>query len=185
LHAQPQTQRDADPSRTTGTLKVGESHDRIRSEPKRAAAPSLPAATAAPPRAPAPTASDWFTRGNQFAASGDYQRAALAYERGLSVAPDNPALHLALGRALAHLPSKRGRAEEVLRKAVELAPFSSRPYTELGLLYQAAGRKDVARKFLEKALSIKPNDILARKTLDELDGDSKSGGLLKKLFQTE
>ena len=149
-----------------------------------------------PPAAPEPvreatvtgslSAVDLFKHGQLFAAKGDHARAVHAFERAVKLAPDNVWLCIALGSSLSHLPGRNRQAEEALKKAVSLAPFTVRPYVALAQLYRRSGRFVEARAQLNHAFGMKPDDRATLDELAELDKVDKGvrSGLLKKILGT-
>lgn len=134
-------------------------------------------------KVPELTPAEWYKRGLEFLNKKDYDRAVSAFERGLALKPQNAQLHSALGRALTLQGTKPKRAEEVLRRAIHLAPFSATPLVELGMLYLRTGRKDDAKTCFEQALTIKPDESRAQAALEQIKGaPGGTSALLKKLF---
>jgi tetratricopeptide (TPR) repeat protein len=134
---------------------------------------------------PAPTlsAGDWLMRGKAYASAGDHSRAVHAFELALQGFPDEPLVHLLLGRSLRHLPDCLERAEESLMRASRLAPLSHVPQLELGLYYKSVGRPAEARTALSAALQLGPDDPRAIRALAELDDQQRrSNGLLGRLL---
>lgn len=82
-------------------------------------------------------------------------QAAQAWDKAVQAEPSNPALHTALGVALAHA-GRPADAVVVLRRAVELSPGSAQSLNNLGYALWLAGQPDEAVQALKAALAIDP-----------------------------
>lgn len=72
-------------------------------------------------------------------------------------------------------PASNEEAIRCLQKAVELEPGNALFHTELGRAYLDAGRKDDARRELQKAVS------LPRRSRDDMDAQSRAKESLREL----
>lgn len=162
------------------------------SEPGPARERQAPSSQTASPRANSsvrfPTmslsADDWFERGKGFTAAGDHARASQAYERAVKLAPDNVHFVIAYGLALAKLPTQVARAEETLRSAIKLQPFSIKPLVALARFYRETGRFDEARTVLSQAEALKPGAKALQDEKADLDRAAKANGsgLLRRIL---
>ncbi len=110
--------------------------------------------------------------------AGDYDLAAEALERAVSLKPDDARLRVELGRNLARIgPGRRQDAFDVLRRVVESGPDTPEAATahhELGLLYLEERLPEFAREHLEHAKRLDPANArvgLALAALQARDGD--------------
>lgn len=88
----------------------------------------------------------------------------------------NPVLRVLAEAIYGKMPSATNEAAiENLRRAVELEPNNALFHAELGRAYQAAGRKDEARRELEKAVS------LPRRNRDDAGAQSRAKQALREL----
>jgi tetratricopeptide (TPR) repeat protein len=134
-----------------------------------------------PPASPAGlTADEWYQRGTAFAEAGNHAQAMRALRRGAEIAPEDARIHAALGRTLSAMGGiYRSEAEKVLKRAVELAPDYIEGYLELGKLYKAAGRRELAREQFLRVLMVNPDDEEARA---EIGGTEKQPTGRKRRF---
>ncbi len=86
------------------------------------------------------------------------------YERGLALAPGNPALHHAIGRTR-HLQGQFEEARAAFARALELQPDNAANYTKIGRTYEAEGRFEEAIAWQEKALARQPDNAEAHYSL--------------------
>ncbi len=148
-----------------------------------AAEPAEPSPAAAFNTSPL-SASDWFRRGEEYAAASDYGRAVSAFERASQLAPENVKVQFSLARALGRVTGQNSRAEAILTKLIAGAPFMVPAYVELANLYARYGRTDDARAQLERALAINGNDGTALAALADLNRSEKraTSGFLQKIL---
>ncbi len=95
------------------------------------------------------------------------RRAAEFFHRAAAIAPGEPAIFIALGRALRELGDHAG-AVDSLRRATELAPASANAWFEYGKVLKADSRIDEARDALEKSLQLDPALLAARGSLGDV-----------------
>jgi Flp pilus assembly protein TadD len=93
------------------------------------------------------------------------------YDRGIALladateaAPHVTSLHSDLGIAYGQIGDHE-RAEDSIKKALELNPLHPVAHNELGILYRKTGRFERARKSYEKALEVYPDFHFARRNL--------------------
>ncbi len=81
------------------------------------------------------------------------------------LAPDSPAVYFGMGSYYLLVPPFLGRDPDkaigYLEKAVAAAPFFSDVYVRLAQAYKLKDRRDLYEKYLDKALQIDPENILA------------------------
>ncbi len=111
------------------------------------------------------TAGNLNNQGNRLMAEGKAQEAAETYTEAVRLDPTNAQWQYNLSLALAKAGDQTGERAS-LEKAIELEPNMAPAHNQLGLLYLAAGDKDVeaAREF-EVALQIDPKLAEAQNNL--------------------
>jgi len=94
-----------------------------------------------------------------------------AYDRGIALlvdvteaAPEVAALRIDLGIAYGQVGDFE-RAEDNIKKALQLNPRHPVAYNELGILYRKMGRFEKARQSYEKALDVYPDFHFAQRNL--------------------
>lgn len=151
-----------------------------------AAAPSAPASPA-PVAKPSVKPDALYDHGRAYLESGDWDRAAQAFKRGLDAVPDDGRMHAGLGTALAESHGLTKLAEASLRKAVELDAGSAERFVEIAQVYQKFERPDEARTLFKRAVLIDPENDVARAALLELGvpvlSREPKPGFFKRLFR--
>ncbi len=113
----------------------------------------------------------------------NYWEATTLLEVAIKLNPGKGAYYLLLGLAQMNLPSMVRAAEKNLTKASELDPWSPEPLSALGLLFMNENMTNRAENFFRKAISIDPDNILAKKRLKELDGSSTKKSFRDSIFK--
>jgi tetratricopeptide (TPR) repeat protein len=109
----------------------------------------------------------WIQAMEQNLSRRDYAGALAAAEKIEKVMPDNADVHLSLGNILYYL-TRRDDSEKEFRKAIELRPEFVVAHTNLGRLYQSAGKPEAARDQFNQALSYDPSNKDAQAALASL-----------------
>lgn len=95
------------------------------------------------------------------------------FERAFDLDPDNPDLYLQWGMSDLHKPKFFGggtdKAIEKFKKALSLKPEFADAYICLGIAYKREGDIKRAKEYLEKALSISPNNRWAKIELEMIE----------------
>jgi tetratricopeptide (TPR) repeat protein len=99
--------------------------------------------------------------GNFLFAKRQYREAIPEYQKAIALAPDFVPAHNRLGMCYAIL-NDFPLAERSFQKVVDLAPQSDQGYLNLALLHEVQGEKTKALAYLEKALSLNPDNQKAR-----------------------
>jgi tetratricopeptide (TPR) repeat protein len=97
-----------------------------------------------------------MSRGNAFAAKGDFDRALIDYDQAVAFNPENAGAHVDRGRAL----EKRKQRDQALRdyaEAIRLDPNMWEAYFNRALAFRTEGRLDEAIADLTKVIELKPN----------------------------
>ena len=94
---------------------------------------------------------------------------------------------LKLGEALSHNPKWRRRAEQVLNKATELAPWKADGWLGLGRLYKRGGLRKKAHKMFKQALDAESTN---QEALEELANSGPNvgnslGGVFRRMLKTD
>jgi len=114
--------------------------------------------TAAPEAGQLPAGTEEFARqGAMASARGDWASAKIAYDAMLQVAPINPLALSNLGAVEFRLGNLE-RAEELLRRATNIAPEISQNWVTLGLIYHRQKETFMAISALARALAEDPDD---------------------------
>jgi Flp pilus assembly protein TadD len=111
-----------------------------------------------------PRAAEEVRRGYAHVASGDLERAEVAFEHALEFRPDLPQAHAGLG-VVARLREDLAGARLRFERAVRLAPDFAEGHANLGESLLAAGRAGEAEEELRAALAIDPDLADARQNL--------------------
>lgn len=98
----------------------------------------------------------------------DLSEALRLYEEALVHRPHDPQANFQAARLLLHLGEEPRRAKEYAARACELVPDSAQYRRLLGKIYRSAGLVANARRELEAALRLDPNDGAIRAELREL-----------------
>ena len=97
----------------------------------------------------------------------DYVRARQQFAHLAAIAPENYGAHYNLGI----LAMREGRMEEARRElqaAARADASSAQPLAALGSLFYSQGNWSGAKDELRQAISLNPNDLASRKTLEQL-----------------
>jgi tetratricopeptide (TPR) repeat protein len=100
-------------------------------------------------------ADDWFEAGVALNGEGKYREAAEAFQRSVSLLPDNPLSWLNYGTAQA-LSGDTTHAIASLKKAVQLDPSLALGYSNLAEVYFRAGRYEEAASAYTTLLRLWP-----------------------------
>lgn len=101
------------------------------------------------------------TRGIRALEAKDWTAAVTWFRRGLTLAPENAALHHRLGAAL-NMTGDRGAARQAFLEAVRLSPEQFLAFYSLGVLDQEDGRHADAIGRFTAAIAIRPTYVEAR-----------------------
>jgi len=99
----------------------------------------------------------WKGLGRAYRGQGDIQHAALAYQRAVAIAADDPDPYYELGQVLEAL-GNYGAASSAYENAVRLEPRRAHYYYSLGVAYLQLSNYRAAASAFEKAVSMKPGD---------------------------
>ncbi len=91
----------------------------------------------------------------------EQEKGKAAYELGLEKDPDDPDLHVGLGRALSQLGDQEGARKE-MERAIALSVDDPRVLQDYGDVLRACGRLDEAAVVIRKALELDPKSDRAR-----------------------
>lgn len=98
-----------------------------------------------------------------------FDEASKLAEENLKLAPQNPDAIYQRGAANLAL-DKRAEAERDFRQALAVLPEHLGALNDLAVLLIAQGRKPEARELLQKVLSLRPDDPMAKSNLASLEG---------------
>lgn len=125
---------------------------------------------------PEEIARDAYARGLQMLEAKDYHEAVQLLRTAVEFAPQDPRCHAALARALAKNPNWLREAIQSLEKAAELGPRQAAYHAELAELYHGQGLKLRARKALDKALELGPQDPGVQRVAQLLERATEEAG---------
>jgi len=128
-----------------------------------------------------------YERGLQSFHKRDYHEAVGLFQTAVEHKPDEARYHAALGLALAKNPNWAREAIQALERSTLLDPRKAAFHAELASLLQIQGLKIRARKALETALRLAPEDPAVLRVAGEFgveDPDNPpSGGGVKGFFR--
>ncbi len=92
---------------------------------------------------------------------GRYKKAQKGIERYLFIKHDEAKAYYFLGEIYRQKAAQGDieKAQEYYQKAISMDPLYPDPYKEIGMIYYKQGEKSIARKFLEKYLTLSPKAI--------------------------
>lgn len=143
--------------------------------PPARAAEDAPAPSA--PAAPQLEAAGFRRYGTEYYRRGEFERAVLAFRKGLALAPNDASLHAGLARALLRHEGFSRQVEAALHRAIELEPLSVERLVELADVYVANDRDEDALILIKRVLRIDPGNAEARQALSMIDGAEAPGFL--------
>jgi curved DNA-binding protein CbpA len=120
------------------------------------------------PRTPEEIAADAFERSQTALEAGQIEEAVTLAHTAVHHAPGLVAYQLALGRALARVPSAAREAVQALERATQLAPQNAAAFAELAAVLARQGLRLRAQKALETALRLAPRDARINRLAVEL-----------------
>ncbi len=174
--------RDApsEPAReqATPTVKSTESRAPIeRAEPpeKVPANPSPPSVS----RSNQEMAEVYYQEGQQSLAANRYSDAVQSLREAARLDTSKTEYHRALARAMGKLPELRKEAKERFEYVLRMDSSAVDAYLGLGELYEASGEATWARRMYRKALSLDPQNKMAREKLHGKSLGAVIGNLLK------
>jgi len=115
------------------------------------------------PRNPEEIARDAYERSREMMDGGQAEGAITELRRAVHHAPNEPAYHHALGRALARNRATAREAVQAIERAIQLAPREAAFHVDLAQLLHAQGMTIRAQKAAEAALRIAPRDPRVQK----------------------
>lgn len=117
-----------------------------------------------------------YRKGKTLFGQKSFWEATALLEDAIKLSPDKGQYFLLLGLCQMNLSNMKRAAEKNLIKASEIEPWNAEPYAALGLLFMNEKMKNRAESFFRKALSLNPDNALAKKRLNQLvHGPSKKG----------
>jgi DnaJ-class molecular chaperone len=120
------------------------------------------------PSTPAEIASDAFARGQEQLSQGDLEEAVQLFRTAVHHASQEPAYHVALGRALGRDPKHAREAVQELESATRLRPNDAVAHAELAAVLARQGLRLRAQKALETAQRLAPGDQRFQRLAAEL-----------------
>lgn len=102
----------------------------------------------------------------------NYWEATTLLEESIRLNPNRGAYFLLLGMSQMNIPAMIRAAEKNLALAAKLDPWSPEPLVALGLLFLNENMVKRAEGFFRKAISIDPENSIAKKRLKDIEGGS-------------
>jgi serine/threonine-protein kinase len=106
--------------------------------------------------------------GLAFTQAGIKEDARAAFEEALRLSPDDPMTLWAYGTFLAYLDQDYDAAVRHLERSVQMRPNSSNAWFCLGFAWRQKGNLDEAKRCIDRALKVDPNNTAARAARKEL-----------------
>lgn len=122
---------------------------------------------------PEEIARDAYARGVKMLEAKDYHEAVQLLRTAAELAPQDARCHAALARALSKNPNWMRDAIQSLEKAVQLAPKKAEYHAALAEMYHGQGLKLRARKAVETALQLAPDDPEVRRVAELVEQDAE------------
>lgn len=114
-------------------------------------------------------AAEYYHYGKVYLENGEPDNAINQFKSALETDPDNPNIHIGMGRALL-AQKKIEEAREHLLKAMKLAPEFADAHFYMGMAYIETRNKESAINEFKEALNINPRYESAKVKLNELLG---------------
>ncbi len=147
-------------------------------------------------QSPAQNAEQLYNQGRARYDRKEYHAAVHLLREAVKMDASQPHYHFHLGIALIRNPRTRREAETHLSKASELDPYNPQIRVKLGLLYKEAGLAKKAEHYFNEALSLDPENRIAKREIGKKDGKggkkkdeaasiwkSDLGSIAKRLFK--
>jgi tetratricopeptide (TPR) repeat protein len=107
------------------------------------------------------------TQAREHYGSGQFRKAAAAYERATQLNPSHAGSYAGLGASLLRLGDASGAAR-AYQRAIQLEPNHSGFFAALGHAYKAAGKRRPAAQAYQRALALDPSNAAARRGLQQV-----------------
>jgi tetratricopeptide (TPR) repeat protein len=118
----------------------------------------------------------YYQQGRSRIDKKDYSGAIQLLREAVKLEPSKSHYHFYLGSALIRSPRNRREAEDHLAKAAKLDQFNTNLRIKIGMLFRDSGNKPKAELYFKDALSLDPDNRIAKKEL-RLDAHSKGSGV--------
>ncbi len=115
-------------------------------------------------------AEEQFKRGIEEFKKGNFWGAVDSLKWAIKLEPKRAKYWSYLSLSYTKIPNRLKDAEEALLEAIKFDPYNAEHYVNLGLIYIKAGMKKRAYNQFEKALKFDPENVKAKKGLDQTKG---------------
>jgi tetratricopeptide (TPR) repeat protein len=140
---------------------------------------------------PGQQAEQYYQQGRARFDRKEYHAAVHLLREAVKLDSSRAPYHFHLGLALIRNPRTRREAIEHLTKAAELEPYNAQIRVKMGMLYKEAGLQKKAEAHFREALSLDPDNRIAKRELNSLPSKAESssiwksdfGSLAKRLFK--
>lgn len=124
-------------------------------------------------QAKAPTAHEFFVRGEFALKEGDLRNACYFFKEAIKEMPEKSEkaiYYLRYGQTLSRVPGKLREAEEAIKKGISLDPVAIEPHLELGNIYAKTGLRQKAIDAFSEVLKRDPQNKTAKEEIGKLKG---------------
>jgi curved DNA-binding protein CbpA len=118
----------------------------------------------------------YYQQGRSRIDKKDYSGAIQLLREAVKLEPGKSHYHYYLGSALIRSPRNRREAEDHLAKAAKLDQFNTNLKIKIGMLFKESGNRPKADLYFKDALSLDPDNRIAKREL-RIEGQSKNSGL--------
>jgi len=115
-------------------------------------------------------AEEQFKRGIEEFKKGNFWGAVDSLKWAIKLEPKRAKYWSYLSLSYTKIPNRLKDAEEALLEAIKFDPYNAEHYVNLGLIYIKAGMKKRAYNQFEKSLKFDPENVKAKKGLDQTKG---------------
>lgn len=115
-------------------------------------------------------AEEQFKRGIDEFKKGNFWGAVDSLKWAIKLEPKRAKYWSYLSLSFTKIPNRLKEAEEALVEAIKFDPYNAEHYVNLGMIYIKAGMKKRAYNQFEKALKFDPENVKAKKGLDQTKG---------------
>ena len=124
----------------------------------------------------------YYEYGREAYRTKKFHSASNAFQTALNLDPNNALYCSWLGITLSHIHGRLSEAKKWCEKAIEISPYHADYYVNLAIIYNNAGVKSKAERYLKEALKLDPDNKRARLWLEGKDKKVSLKNFLKKII---